>query len=156
MFRKAPDLSVFGRNQKRRELTKNKLDKALTKALDWQMNKVDDTGFEKNGHVYWGPHKWIVALVSSDHYSVNGFIFNNESRVRRAENLSISMMGLTSSPMDHNVSDYRDLCNSSSEGNFVNVVDKDKCQDVMKEFGASMDVYPSDKISIITEQFTTV
>lgn len=145
---------MFGQGHKRKQASKNKLDKALVKALDWQTNKVTDTAFEKNGHTYVGPHKWIVGLISSDHYSVNGFIFNNTNKLKRMDNLSISIMGMTSLPMDQNVSEYRDLCQTTSEGSFVNLVDKDKCKNVMGQFEAQWDVYPSDKLSIITEQFT--
>jgi len=80
-------------------------------------------------------------------------MFENESRLKRAENLSISIMGMSSLPMQHNknVSEYRELCEKTSEGTFLNVVDKEKCSDIMSHFGSQMDVYPSEKLPIITE-----
>lgn len=76
--------------------------------------------------MYYGPHKWIVCLVGSDAYSVKQFTASHQNLFRKTKNLSISVVALSSDPLGSIAKDYQRLAGSTSEGNFVNIVDVDK------------------------------
>lgn len=48
------------------------LDKALSKAVEWQ-TQVEDSSVEKKGREYLGPHKHIVCLLGGSDFSVSQF-----------------------------------------------------------------------------------
>ena len=53
------------------------------------------------------------------------FIASKTSQLKHSSNLSISIMGLSDSPLiDENVKDYHNLCKTTKEGLYVNIVDK--------------------------------
>ena len=130
-----------------------RLEKALTKALNWQMTRVQDKKVVINDHTYFDPHKWIVCLIGSDLFSVSRFIEEHSKKLKNAANLSVSIMGLSSDPLRNNVKDYKKLCLATREGMYVNIVNKEKSDRVAKQFFSTMDVYPSSKLPIMKEFF---
>ena len=102
------------------------LEIALQKALAWLSN-IDDTTEVVNDHIYFGPHKWIVCLLGSRIYTMRNFIDQNESMVKYSANLSISIMTLSEDPLEEeDVNEYRELCEKTKEGLFVNSVSSRK------------------------------
>ena len=51
---------------------------------------------------------------------------------------------------------YNKLCEMTKEGIFVNIVRKETADRVADRFFSSMDVYPSDKNTVIREFFGTI
>lgn len=134
---------------------KDRFEKALQKALDWQVNRVEDKLVTINDHIYHDPYKWIVCLIGSDIYPVNPFLIEHMAKLKQTANLSVSIMALSSEPhMSMHVKDYRKLCFSTSEGIYLNVVDNgQKADRVAARFFSTMEVYPSTKVPILREFF---
>ena len=65
---------LFFLGDRARLTRQDRLEKALEKALDWQMTKVEDKKVVINNHPYYDPHKWIVCLIGSDIFPVSGFL----------------------------------------------------------------------------------
>ena len=144
---------VYFKGDRARLNRRGRLEKALTKALDWQMTRVEDKQIVINSHKYVDPHKWIVCLLGSDLFPVNRFLEEHETKLKNAANLSISIMGLSSEPLNNHMSDYRKLCQATREGMYVNIVNKEKSDKVAQQFFSTMDVYPSSKLPIMREFF---
>ena len=148
--------SLFLGDAKAKQVRRQRLDKALQKALDWQTDRVEDTPYTINEHTYYSPHKWIICLIGSDIYPVSSFLMHHRHKLQQAANLSISIMGLSDEPLHHeHVKDYRRLCISTREGMYLNIVDKDaqKVDDLVEKFFGSMQVYPVEKFPILREFF---
>ena len=124
----------------------------MEKALQWQ-TALEGEPVEVHGHAYRGPHKWIVCLVGSDSYAVKQFTASHRNRFTNMQNLSISVMALSSDPLGTIAGDYQLLAASTSEGNYINIVDVDKADIVSGQFLSSMDVYPSNDMPVIKEFF---
>ena len=63
-------------------------------------------------------------------------------------------MSLSSEPLVHqNVDDYRSICEMTSEGMYLNIVDKGKSDSLAEQFFATMDVYPIKKYPNLREYF---
>lgn len=64
--------------------------------------------------------------------------------------MSISIMALSAEPKDKRFrsKDYRELAELTKEGLYVNIVDKDKCDQVAARFFSSMEVYPNGNLSV--------
>ena len=66
-------------------------------------------------------------------------------------------MGLSSDPLSSMVvQDYKNLTRSTSEGNYVNIVDVEKADILAAQFLSSTDIYPSNNMPIIQEFFQTI
>ena len=53
------------------------------------------------------------------------FIASKTSQLKHSSNLSISIMSLSDVPLiDENANDYNNLCKTTKEGLYVNIVDK--------------------------------
>lgn len=102
------------------------LDRALNKALEQQSQLVSDIEIEKNGHKYSGPHKHIVAIVGSDNYSTHYFVQTQKKKIESMENLSISILGLSSSPLQNHSNDFVELAKMTSEGTYMMLTDRSK------------------------------
>ena len=110
------------------------MEQALEKALQWQTSIENETEVV-NGRTYVGPHKWIVCLVGSEAYSVKQFMSIHDRELKRNQNLSISIMGLSSDPLSPMVvQDYKSLTRLTYEGNYVNLVDVDKADILASQF----------------------
>ena len=59
--------------QNRTYFRRQKLQKALEKAIRWQQD-IETQPIRINGNNYFGPHKWIICLLGSDAYTVDDFI----------------------------------------------------------------------------------
>ena len=127
----------------------------MEKALQWQTG-LESEPVEVNDRAYQGPHKWIVCLVGSDAYAVKQFTASHQKRFADTGNLSISVMALSSDPLGTIARDYQLLATSTSEGNYINIVDVDKADIVAGQFLANMDVYPSTDMPVIKEFFQTI
>ena len=64
-------------------------------------------------------------------------------------------MGLSNEPLTF-AQDYRTLAHSTSEGNYVNIVNNEKADSIAEQFFSSMDVYPSTVVPVIKEFFHTI
>jgi len=156
MRKKDPELLVQGglgatRSEMRLEL-------ALKKAFKWQTSNVEETKVEYNDHMYYGPHKWIICLIGSDSYSVSTFKSEYEKvfAQKHMQNLSISIVALSSEPLRMHAPDYKALVDKTSEGTFMNIVNKSTADHSLNQLTASMDVYPSTEMPIIKELFQTI
>ena len=156
MSEREPELLLYGTNAYASG-RRNRLEQALEKALQWQ-TALEGEPVEVNDHVYQGPHKWIVCLVGSDSYAVKQFTASHQKRFadKQNQNLSISVMALSSDPLGTIARDYQLLAASTSEGNYINIVDVDKADIVAGQFLANMDVYPSNDMPVIKEFFQTI
>ena len=105
-----------------------------------------------NHNVYLDTHKWIVCLIGSDSFRINSFLSEHIEKLKESANLSISVMALSTEPLAHS-KEYRALCESTNEGVYVNIVDRNKADRVTEKFSSTMDVYPSSKIPIMREFF---
>ena len=67
--------------------------------------------------------------------------------------MSISVMGLSSEPFESDyMKDYQRLCYSTSEGIYLNMVDKgERGNRAATRFLSAMDVYPTARIPIMKE-----
>jgi len=67
--------------------------------------------------------------------------------------LSISIMGLSSEAFEsENIKDYQKLCYSTTEGMYLNIVDRlQKGDEAANRFLSTMEVYPSEKVPIMKE-----
>ena len=117
---------VYFKGERARFNRRGRLEKALTKALDWQMTRVENKEVIINNHKYFDPHKWIVCLIGSDFFPVNRFLKEHSSKLKNAANLSVSIMALSSEPLSNHMTDYKKLCQSTREGMYVNIVNKEK------------------------------
>ena len=127
----------------------------MEKALSWQM-QLENTEEIVNNHKYIGPHKWIVCLIGSDSYTVQDFILKHKPTItKRPTNLSISIMGLSGESLDMHTSDYKNLASMTREGEFLNIVakDKDKADSLANQFFGAMNVYSSKDAPIVREHF---
>lgn len=144
-----------GRDQSSKTI---RLERALEKAYEWQNTMVSNFEQEVHEKIYVGPHKWIICLLGDDVYSINQFKMNNKDRLQKQKNVSISIMALSAEAKDrhYRCKDYKELTELTSEGIFVNVVDKDSCDKVAERFFSSINVYPSTEKSTIREFFGTI
>ena len=62
-------------------------------------------------------------------------------------------MGLSCNPFTEHTEDYNELVRLTPEGVFVNVTDRNRCDSLIEQFVTGLEVYPSDKMPLITEQF---
>ena len=69
--------------------------------------------------------------------------------------MSISIMTMSSEKLNSHSTDYTKLCQDSSEGIYVNAVEKDTLDQIAKQFFSKMDIYPSFKRDSIREFFGT-
>ena len=119
-----------------------------------------------NGKTYIGPLKWIVCLLGDDVYPINQFTVRNKLALMRSQNLSISMMTLSSEAKKYHSRDYRDLCQKTREGIYVNVLyndegvaanaanrESEKIDKIANRFFSTMDVYPSKTKTITIREF---
>ena len=106
------------------------------------MTRVQNKKITVNSNVYYDPHKWIVCLIGSDSYPVKNFLNSHIDKLNQVPNLSVSLMALSSEPLTRG-KEYRELCHSTSEGVYVNIVDTCKAGKVAEKFFSTMDVYPS-------------
>ena len=80
---------------------------------------------EINEHGYYGPHKYIVCLLGSDDHQLTRFIATHQNYLEKTRNLSVSIMAFGTESLENDIiRDYRKLCYQTSEGLFVNVVDR--------------------------------
>ena len=72
--------------------------------------------------------------------------------------MSISIMTLSAEAKDmhHRSKDYRDFTELTKEGLFVNIVNKNGCDQIAERFFSSMDVYPSVTRTCMREFFRTL
>ena len=91
--------------------------------MEWQTT-VQDSATEHNNHMYVGPHKHIVCLIGSCDYSASHFMTDYAEKVRKSQNLNISIMGLSSNPFTDHTNDYNELVKLTPEGVFVNITDR--------------------------------
>ena len=120
--------------------------------MEWQ-SSIQDTQIIKNNHNYIGPHKHIVCLVGSCEFSINQFVNEFGDKMKKQPNLSLSILGLSSDEMTEHIEAYSDMCKQTSEGVFVNITDRNCCENLISQFRTSLDVYESKKMSLITELF---
>ena len=105
---------------------RQKFQEALVKAIQWQ-EAIETERICINGKTYFGPHKWIICLLGSDVYRVDDFISKYKTLLKYSTNLNISAMALSDAPLDSdNVKDYKELCNLTKEGMFVNILNSNK------------------------------
>jgi len=66
------------------------------------------------------------------------------------------VLGLSDNPFSQNeVQNMKELTGSTVEGIFANLTKRDECSDeLVKQFMASLDVYPSEPMPILKETFT--
>ena len=122
---------------KKNNSMKHRFQKALEKAYDWQnrlvldYNEVHPKTKDKQEwardkkYTYVGPHKWIVCLLGSDIYNTNNFDIENRKKIKTQKNMSISIMTMSKEPLQLHSTDYANLCARTSEGIYVNAVDKE-------------------------------
>jgi len=124
MRKKDPELLVSGGLAATR--SEMRLELALKKALKWQTTIAEETRVDHNGHTYYGPHKWIICLIGSDAYSVSTFKSEHEKvfAQKNMQNLSISIVALSGEPIRMHTPDYKSLADKTSEGTFMNIVNK--------------------------------
>ena len=51
-------------------------------ALEWQRSLATQTTVV-NGTTYFGPHKWIICLVSRGNYHIKQFLKDNGDQLRK-------------------------------------------------------------------------
>jgi len=161
MSEREPELAFSSLDQVSGGAKQKRLEKALERALTWQSG-VEDKTQVVNGHVYVGPHKWIVCLIGSDAYTVQDFILNHydsfkkKERDNKLKNLSISMMGLSSEPLKVHVRDYNQLTHMTREGEYLNIVNKKTADECARKFFSSMTTYPSNDRPVVREHFQNI
>ena len=72
------------------------------------------------------------------------------------QNLSISIVALTSEPCRMHAPDYKQLVETTSEGTFMNIVSKTTADHCLNELSSSMSVHPSESMPVIKEFFQTI
>jgi hypothetical protein len=123
-------------------------------ALEWQRT-LSSQRTVVNGITYYGPHKWIICLVGNGNYHIKQFLKDNGDQLRKQDQLSISVLGLSDLPFSQNeVQNMKDLTSSTVEGLFANLTERERSDELVKQFFASLDVYPSEPMPILKETFT--
>ena len=79
---------------------------SITMALEWQRSLATQTTVV-NGTTYFGPHKWIICLVSRGNYHIKQFLKDNpaaateiEQAIRQNSGLANSLMAVPGSESD--------------------------------------------------------
>ena len=115
---------------------------------------VENQEFTVGNRTYYGPHKWIIAVLGSDNYSVTNFKMQNKESLKGHKNLNISVLSYSPYPnASHNVKDYLELTKMTHQGIFLNIVDRRSGAALSELFYSQMNVYPSKKLPIIREYF---
>lgn len=73
--------------------------------------------------------------------------------MKKQPNLSLSILGLSSDEMTEHIEGYSEMCKQTSEGVYVNITDRNCCDELISQFQTSLEVYESKKMALITELF---
>jgi hypothetical protein len=124
--------------------------------LDWQKTKPSDSLEIVNGHSYYGPHKWIICLLGSGDYQLKFFLNEKSKELKKQTDLSISCLALSDTAFNESeAQNLQELTGTTIEGVFANITKKDtRFDELVKQFFAHLDVYPSEPLPILKETFT--